>query len=173
MPTRPRRPFAVAAALVGALTALPALAGCTVPIAGVTGISVTEDGRPLGVIVMCHDHIDVALLALDDPDPEAVEYVGEWGRADPLTGFSTWPLTAPTTAPADGWTVDTRLAKLDPKRSYHLYGATEDNSWSAVGVSFTLADLKKLKPGQVLREGAEGPTTTSLENFRAHTCDDS
>nr|WP_236071736.1 hypothetical protein [Streptomyces polyasparticus] len=41
------------------------LAACTVPVAGSSGISVTEHGQPLGVLAVCHDHIDGATLYTD------------------------------------------------------------------------------------------------------------
>lgn len=89
-----------------ALSALPLLAGCSVPPAGLTGVSVTADGEPLGVILVCHDRIDSALLYPDEPagDPDAEvtadavepEYTDVWNSAEPVTGFSSWRLTSET-----------------------------------------------------------------------------
>ncbi|GAA3836436.1 hypothetical protein GCM10022403_081240 [Streptomyces coacervatus] len=51
--------------LVGAVAVglgLAATSGCTVPVDAVAGISVTTDGRLLGVMMVCRHHIDGATL---------------------------------------------------------------------------------------------------------------
>ncbi|MEU8621122.1 hypothetical protein [Streptomyces sp. NPDC048623] len=154
-----------------ALAAIPAVAGCSVPVAGVTGVSVTADGQPLGVIVMCHDHIDGALLHLDDDDPEKEATVGSWQRAEALTDFSTWPLTTDATAADDGWSAEKPLHTLDPNQTYRMFGWTTDSSWSSAAVSFTVADLKDLSPGQVRYEIGNTVSTTSIDDFRKTACD--
>lgn len=68
---------------------------------------------------------------------------------------------------------------LERQRTYVLYGATEDNSWSTTDVSFTLAHLAALTPGRVRYFGGEVPgadddgyLTASIEDFRADACED-
>ncbi|MFE5481772.1 hypothetical protein [Streptomyces sp. NPDC056527] len=168
MLTWTRRPIAI----VAALAAIPAVAGCTVPSAGATGISVTSDGQPLGVILMCHDHIDGASLHTDDDDPETRDTTGRWSRVEPLTDFTTWPLAGDADGAADGWTVEQPLGTLDPKKTYRMYGWTTDSSWAAAAVSFTPADLAELTPGQVRYEIGDTVTTSSIEDFRKTACDD-
>ncbi|MFF6777904.1 hypothetical protein ACFY8W_30750 [Streptomyces sp. NPDC012637] len=164
MLTWTRRLIAIAAALA----AIPAVAGCTVPLAGMTGISVTADGQALGVIQMCHDHIDgVSLYPDDDPQPAAT--TGRWHRDAALTGFSTWPLT--TDGADEGWSVEQRLGTLDPKQTYRLYSWTDDSSWSTVPVTVTSADLEELAPGQVRYEIDDKPSTSSVEDFRTTACE--
>ncbi|MEU3186027.1 hypothetical protein ABZ707_17765 [Streptomyces sp. NPDC006923] len=148
--------------------------GCTVPTAGVTGISVTEDGRPLGVMVVCHDHMDVAELYTDGDKPDAPsKTVGRWARTDPATGFTTWPLDEG----GDGWTVErSSSGALAPHRVYTLFGGTNDNSWSAASVDFTVGHLAALAPGQVRYYTGERDSdgdiyrTTSMADFRAVAC---
>ncbi|MFF0477254.1 hypothetical protein [Streptomyces sp. NPDC004284] len=162
------------------LSVLPfALAGCGVPSAGFAGVSVTAEGEPLGVLLLCDEHVDGALLYPDEPvtDPgaEAVadakepEYTDRWTPAAPVTGFATWPLTA--RAGGDGWTPDTPPHALKPGRLSTLFGATRDNSWSTLHHSFTLADLKKLTPGQVAYTEGDKVRTTTVADFRAHACE--
>ncbi|MFD7321875.1 hypothetical protein ACFV9D_12470 [Streptomyces sp. NPDC059875] len=158
-------------AITAALAAIPAVAGCTVPSAGATGISVTADGQPLGVILMCHDHIDGASLHPEDDDPKTQDTAGRWRRTEALTGFTTWPLATDTDAAADGWTVEKPLGTLDPARTYRMYGWTTDSSWSSASVSFTTADLTDLTPGQVRYEIGDVVTVSSMEKFRRTVCD--
>ncbi|MFH9722467.1 hypothetical protein ACH4M4_05830 [Streptomyces sp. NPDC017254] len=163
MPTWTRRPAALAAA--------PFLTGCTVPSAGATGISVTADGQPLGVIVVCHDHIDGASLYPADDDPATRDTAGRWHRSEALTGFSTWPLTSDIDGAGDGWTVEKPLGTLDPEQSYRMYGWTTDSSWASAPVGFTAADLAELKPGQVRYEIGDEVSIASIEDFRETVCD--
>ncbi|KOG07993.1 MULTISPECIES: hypothetical protein [Streptomyces] len=148
---------------------LPALAGCTVPVAGVTGVSVTADGDLLGVIRMCHGRIDGALLYPDDGDaPGTPETTAFWDHDTPVTGFTSWSLASP----ADGWTAGKAPGRLVPGQSYGFYGWTEDHSWSSGSVHFTTADLAKLVPGQVRYEYGDEVRTVSLDDFRAKACED-
>ncbi|MCX5392189.1 hypothetical protein [Streptomyces sp. NBC_00094] len=161
------------------LPALPLLAGCGVPVAGITGVSVTAEGEPLGVILMCHDRIDSALFYPDEPigDPDAEvtadavepEYTDHWTAAEPVTGFTSWPLTSPEGA--GGWTPDAAPRPLEAGRLYTLYGAARDNSWSTGHHSFTLADLAGLAPGQVSYTIGDRVRTTTVEDFRDRACE--
>ncbi|MEU5215224.1 hypothetical protein AB0G79_03365 [Streptomyces sp. NPDC020807] len=157
------------------LPLVPALAGCGVPPAGFTGVSVTVDGKPLGVVLVCHDRIDEVLLYPTPPEPEAgadaaqPEYTDAWYAAEPVGGFATWPLTDP--AGGNGWTPDTAPHDLKQNQRYTVYGATEDNSWSTLHHSFTLADLEKLTPDQVSYTREDKVRTTTVAEFRAHACE--
>lgn len=165
--------YTVAACVSAA--ALASSTGCTVPIAGVAGITVTGNGEPIGVLMVCHHHVDAAILYADDGG-DASEDMGRWSRAEPATGFVTWPLHTG----GEGWSVDRAVpAALERQRTYVLYGATEDNSWSTDDVSFTGADLAALAPGRVRYfagdvRGADddGYLTASIEDFRADACED-
>ncbi|MFJ6567258.1 hypothetical protein ACIQNU_07540 [Streptomyces sp. NPDC091292] len=167
------RRIALGSAVCAAMTVLP---GCGVPSAGRTGVSVTEDGQPLGVMLICHDHVDVALMYSDsDRAGEGSQALGRWTRTrSALTGYSTWPLSG---AGEDGWSARKPMAPLAPGRDYKLYGSTYDNSWSAGSVSFSTEDLAALSPGQVRYlagrvkgADADGQMTTSLAKFRATEC---
>ncbi|MER5964777.1 hypothetical protein [Streptomyces sp. NPDC002057] len=177
---RLRRRALLAAAV---LSALPALAGCGVGSAGVTGVTVTAEGAPVGVVLVCHDRIDTAVLYPDEPvtDPDAdvtaeaaePEYTDSWSAATPVEDFSTWPLTLPPGAETATlfWTPEEPPRPLEPGRLYTLYGATRDNSWSTDHHSFTLADLKHLTPDRVSYTHGDTVRTTTLTDFRAHACD--
>lgn len=177
-----------AAAACAGLVALASSAGCTVPLAGLTGITVTEDGRPVGVLMVCHDHIDAAVLYIDDgrddgdgseggsAEESESDDLGRWSSSEPVTGFVSWPLTTG----GEGWRVDEPMpAALQPRRTYHLFGGTDDDSWSTADVSFTPEQLAALTPGQVRYSvgdvrGADddGMATGSIAQFRAAACRD-
>lgn len=59
--------------------ALAATSGCTVPADAVAGISVTDDGRLLGVMMVCGHRIDGATLYVDSPGVDSEVTVGSWG----------------------------------------------------------------------------------------------
>ncbi|WP_369145583.1 hypothetical protein [Streptomyces sp. R44] len=165
------------------LSALSPLTGCTVPVAGFTGVTVTAEGEPLGVILMCHDQVDAAVLYPDEPvtdpaaeataDTEEPEYTDSWTSAVPVRGFTSWPLTIPPgfDTATNFWTPDEPPHALKEGRLYTLHGATRDNSWSTLHHSFTLADLKKLRPDQVAYTDDDKVRTTTVADFRAHACE--
>ncbi|MFF3759132.1 hypothetical protein [Streptomyces sp. NPDC002185] len=168
MITWPRRALPTAVCLL-------ALTGCTVPVAGVTGVTVSARGEPLGVLLVCHDRIDTAVLHPDDPAERDTEDAGEpewtdsWTAEEPVTAYTTWPLTAP--AGGGGLTRDAAPHALEPDRLYRVYGTTRDNSWSTDAHSFTLADLKRLRPDQVAYTDGDEVRTTTLTDFRARACE--
>ncbi|MFE7559161.1 hypothetical protein [Kitasatospora sp. NPDC057500] len=154
-----------AAALALALTSA---SGCTVPTDAVAGISVTADGHLLGVMMVCGHRIDGASLYISET-PGVSPTVGHWTADRPLTrGLTTWPLDSP--APVPGWTTDKNPAPLHPRAPYAFYGWTKDNSWSAATVSFTLADLAGLTPGDVRYETPGAAVTVPLAEFEAKAC---
>lgn len=164
-----RRRNVLAAAGVAVLASV---SGCTVEIAGATGIAVDADGRPMGVLMVCHDHIDGASLYTDskpdDTDDNRSVEVGRWSGDESVKGFATWSLDTA----GDGWSVDKPLQPLKENRGYHLYGWTRDSSWSTGNVNFTPADLAALTPGQVRYRSGEGDDykTGSVEDFRSDAC---
>ncbi|GAA3070064.1 hypothetical protein GCM10017562_41290 [Streptomyces roseofulvus] len=166
MPTA--RATLLTAAAAGAAALL--LTGCSPAPAGLAGVSVAEDGTPLGVILMCHDHVDGAVLQPDDA-PESREITGDWRHDGPVTGFTTWPLMQTAGAPAaEEWTEERETGRLEKGRGYRLAGWTDDDTWQASPVRFTPEDLAHLKPGQVRYTLDEEIRTTSLDTFRDTAC---
>ncbi|MFF9148437.1 hypothetical protein ACF1BN_26645 [Streptomyces sp. NPDC014861] len=154
-------------------TAALLLTGCSVPPAGLTGVSVAEDGTPLGVLLMCHDHVDGATLHPGGRPPESEETTGAWRHEGRVTGFTSWPLLPTAGAPtAERWTAEQEATRLEKGRAYRLYGWTSDDSWSTVAVEFTPEDLARLRPGQVRYTVDDEIRTTSLDDFRDLACDE-
>ncbi|MFF7213618.1 hypothetical protein ACFZAU_24280 [Streptomyces sp. NPDC008238] len=170
----------VVPALVGIAAVLGTLTGCGVPPAGVTGIAVSEDGRPLGVMLVCHDHIDGATLYDSDSDSdsdadESSDHLGRWSRGRPVTGFTVWSLEGG----GRGWRTEVPASlPFAAHRTYSLYGWTRDNSWSTQHVDFTAEQFEGLEPGEVRWYGGEGApgadrdgfVTARLAGFRASAC---
>lgn len=157
------RRLALSALLVGAALIL---AGCTVPVAGVSGIGVDANGHPVGYLMVCHDHINAAQLGHGQD-----VWDGSWDAIQPVTGFATFDLADP----GSEWSVDRPLATLTPQDTYTFYGATSDNSWSTASIDFTLADLAQLEPGEVRywsSRGSSGYVVGTAADFQAHACDE-
>jgi hypothetical protein len=156
--------------LAGAFVACAALAatsGCTVPVDAVAGISVTDDGHLVGVMMVCGHHIDGAKLYLDSDDADKQVTVGSWTAARPLkAGLATWTLDAP----AAGWTATTSLKPLTARTTYTLFGWTEDNSWSSNSVSFALTDRDRLTPGTVRYDDGDSAVTVPVAEFKTSAC---
>ncbi|WP_022910249.1 hypothetical protein [Aestuariimicrobium kwangyangense] len=153
-------------AFVVGLTSL--LGGCNVRSVGLAGIGVDAHGSPVGYLQVCENHVDGATLYVSD-----VDQTGSWQASSPVTDFVRWSLSAP----GPGWTIDRALGGLKPGVDYTFYGWTTDNTSSASGVTFTTADLARLKPGQVMYEGGTNASTTEdlttisgEDEFRAIAC---
>jgi hypothetical protein len=160
-----RRRRLTAAALVLA-SPLP-ITACSVPTAGVAGVGVDKSGRLVGYLRVCHDHIDGATLYHDDS-----ENLGSWSASEPVTDSASWSLANPSAE----WTEEQPLAALTRNQQFALYGWTEDNSWSAIAVDFSLAELERLEPDQVLYWGGDpdgprgGNVVANQEQFEKDAC---
>ncbi len=170
---QPTHSWPVVQRIVGAFAACAALAatsGCTVPVDAVSGISVTNDGQLVGVMMVCGHQIDGATLYVDDSDVGNQVTVGSWTAARPLkAGLATWTLDAP----AAGWTATTSLKPLTARTTYTLYGWTEDNSRSSSSISFTPTDRDRLAPGTVRYDDGEAAVTVPVAEFKTSACSDS
>ncbi|MDN5797111.1 MAG: hypothetical protein L0H79_15325 [Intrasporangium sp.] len=154
------------------------LSSCTVPVAALAGIGVDVDGNLVGYVRVCDESIDGTTLYYDVSSrgatvPTSVE-VGRWEAQPPVEATAEWSLNAPE----GGWTSSKPVEPLEPGREYTLYGWTKDNTVSASGVTFTLADVAALKPGQVLhwsgRSGGKPERdvneVSSRTDFEAKAC---
>ncbi|MFF2473226.1 hypothetical protein [Streptomyces sp. NPDC058066] len=172
--TTSRRLFRRTVGAVAVGLALTATSGCTVPVDAVAAISVTADGRLIGVMMVCGHHIDGATLYVDSADADKTVRVASWTATHRLTaGLTTWTLDPPSV----GWTADKSLPPLTAGTTYALYGWTKDNSWSSRSVSFTRADSDRLTPGMVRYDtvsdaGDESAVNVPTAEFEAKACQD-
>lgn len=83
------------------------------------------------------------------------------------------------TTGSTGWRVEILLKPLQPGTTSRIYGWTQDDSWSADGVEFSLEDLRQLQPGQIrydarARADEDNPDDTTAtipaEQFRSEVC---
>jgi hypothetical protein len=157
------RTFKRYATIAAAGLAVISLAGCTVNFGSVVAVGVDTTGAPVAVMLVCHGHIDRAGIYRGN------KKVAQWtaiGRAAPV---STWTLASG----GDGWTVNKAPLLLDGV-TYEMDGWTKNNSWSAVGPDFTLAQLHQLEPGQVLYSDSDRKDgVAQLDEFTAHGCEQS
>ncbi|MEV7122675.1 hypothetical protein [Kitasatospora griseola] len=154
-----------AASVVVGTAALAGVSGCAGSSGAVAGISVTEDGRPLGVLMACGQRIDGASLYTSEGSH--TETVGEWTAKSALgPGLSTWALDAP----AEGWETVRSAVPLDAGTTYHLRGWTKDDSRSSTAVDFTPEDLEQLAPGHVRYYGPTSTLTVPVAEFEAAAC---
>ncbi len=95
-----------------------------------------------------------------------------WSAIEPVSDFASWSLANPSPE----WREEQPLAALKRNTRYTLYGWTEDSSWSAEAVEFSLADLARLEPGQILYWGGDpdgprgGNVVATQEQFREDAC---
>ncbi|MEU2183936.1 hypothetical protein [Streptomyces thermolilacinus] len=168
----------MSSAVLVAAIGLGALAGCTVPSAGRAGVAMSQTGRPLGVVVMCQDHIDGTTLYLGDDDASvSARHVARWEAEGPVTGFATWPLDAPPEESSPFKAPPSQPPRLENGVRYVPHGWTTDNSSAAAHVEFTLADLAVLKPGQVRYwvadtegSGPDGYKAGTVAEIRTDVC---
>lgn len=125
------------------------LSGCTVPAKGATGISVNDNGDLMVEIVWCAGYApDLAILWTDDGGNEKL--IAEFTPTGEQAGTSA---SFPIEKPGGSWKASPAEPTLEPATTYRIYGATNDNSSSTAGVTFSVADRDKLTPDRVLRLG--------------------
>jgi hypothetical protein len=90
---------------------LSCLSACTVPVGAVTGLSVTADGKPAAVVVVCHGHINAAVLNWGDPRMNKVM----WNHDGDITDFAVWPLSG-----GDGWKANKPVPRFTADTVYWL-----------------------------------------------------
>ncbi|RQX16158.1 hypothetical protein DDE19_16265 [Micromonospora ureilytica] len=137
-----------------------------------------QDGRPVGVLVTCYDR-DADIRVYENGNQ------GEAGRQSLIR----WSIGGPPASevvevtllgqPPEGWEVDEPvdfpgpepgvevdvelLTELRPGVSYTLDGSSRPE---AISVDFTLADLPRIGPDQVLApRGHDSTTVVSRETF--------
>lgn len=115
------------------------LAGCTVPVTGVLGLSLDSNDSPIAVIQMCTGHVD-----------SVVVYAGAGGNSDRdvwrltlkkrVSGFGQIPIGSNGSDPI--W--------AQPGVEYVIYATSKDASRSTTQLSFAAADLAGLSRDSVL-----------------------
>ncbi|MFG1822213.1 hypothetical protein ACGFIJ_06990 [Microbispora bryophytorum] len=137
--------------------------GCTVPMNGITGVSVDQDGNLVIVLAWCGRQPDGVTVYHDkypeDPTPETYDPDAS-GPANPPIDDASYlaPRVADETAsfrldaPGNGWRAEQQIPSFDPDITYRAYGWTKDNSFSTAHIEFQIGDADKLRrePGSVL-----------------------
>jgi hypothetical protein len=163
-----RRP-GVWVALVGVFL----LSSCTAKIDGYSGVTVDSEGHAQALIQTCKHSADIATIYWGD-DPKGGDSrdadIGDWKFSRSTAGQPiTWPVDA---THAEGVQATVPIKRMVPRRTYSLVGGTKDNSWSTAHVSFTLEDLKALKPGLVLvLDSQSHHREVSVKQFSDLACD--
>jgi hypothetical protein len=160
------------AAAVACLSLLAAgLSACgnliTVVDAGRVGITVDVAKHPVIAVMTCGRSTPVIGMAEgrkeSDPDTKANVERGQWKARRAFTGVTTFPLADPS----ENWVTVSKPGALETDRLFIVDGGTaEDKNASLGGVSFRVADLARLSPGQVQVEGK----VESLSTFGAYQC---
>ena len=156
------------------------LAGCGVPLDGAVGVGRDTEGNLRVNLRTCSHPMDGATLYWPD-DPNGAdsnnEVFAEWTigpQPDPLR--ADWPLLG--ASDVGGVEAERRLDELPrPPKNMGIYAGTNNNSFSASGpYLFTAADLKRLRPGQVLVDNNTGKESdppvkiVSIDAFNTLDC---
>jgi hypothetical protein len=138
-----------------------ALTGCTARNGAGVAVGVDASGAQIGVMLVCQGHIDGVTIYRGSKD------YAKWTAVGGAPAVSTWNFESG----GHGWVV-TKVPRLATEGEYTIYGWTKNNSWSAGGLDFTVAQLNQLRPGQVLYFGPDGKdAVTPLADFTAHGCE--
>jgi hypothetical protein len=144
--------------------------GCTAEFTGLAGVSVDERGTPIAVVVACKGNFDGASLE-DVSNFDVISVVREWSFGAART--VRWNIVESPTAthPKPAGTME-----LNPKVPYDLSAFSRDEQTRSVGVTFTVADLARLRPGQVryFKENESGGTgkyvVADVSKFESLAC---
>jgi len=143
------------------------ITSCTVPERGLTGVKLDAAGRLTAVLAWCPRRPPHGLtLYTDDDRPELKIHF--WAPV-----FRDTYAEAPLAELPAGWSSTVKMPALDPRREYHLYGWTENNSSGTRAVDFTLAKLQSNEPGTILiqrhddKTGSWRDSRLSTDEFRS------
>jgi hypothetical protein len=116
--------------------------------------------------VVCRKNVNTLVLYYDDAHT-GEQVVGKWHSSTPVTRQSTVALQDPTA----GWQESPRLGTLVDGIRYHLGGGSGDNQSATEDVSFDLAALAKLSPGQILFQQGDAPRQVAdIASMRSQAC---
>jgi hypothetical protein len=167
----PRRTGTGTAAVAWLSLLVAGLSACgnwiSVTDAGRVGITVDPARRPVIVVMTCGESTPVIGMAEgrneSDPDTEPNVERGQWRARQAFAGVQTFPLADP----GANWVTVRRPEALETDTLFVVEGGTvEDEHASLGGVSFRIADLARLSPGQVQVEGKVEP----LGTFGTYQC---
>jgi hypothetical protein len=130
--------------------------GCTAEVTGLAGISVDQGGDPIAVVVACKGTYDTAHLEeLSNLDATTSTNVRDWSFSAAKT--TRWNIVDSPTAsnPKPGGTLELR-----PGVPYDLTAGSKEEQTTSGAVTFRVADLASLRPGQVryFKEDVSGGT---------------
>jgi hypothetical protein len=117
--------------------------GCSAEVTGLAGVSVDERGNPIAVAVACTGRFDGAILE-DVSNLAAITTAKKWSFSAART--TRWNIVQSPTAtnPKPGGTL-----ALNPEVRYNLTASSKDQQTRSLDVTFMVADLARLRPGQV------------------------
>ncbi|MGC4831579.1 hypothetical protein [Micromonospora arida] len=160
------------------LLSLPLLlTACTPPDEPLVALAV-QDGRPVGVLVTCDD--DFAQLGLfenDHPDDASDRPLIRWSvNGTPATEVvevtllgqppEGWKVADAVDIPAAEAGIDVDVEPLTELRPGVTYSVSGSSRRDAISVDFTLADLPRIGPDQVLApRGHDSTAVVSRETF--------
>ena len=160
--------------LLAAVLAVLATAGCggSVDVNGQVGITVTEDGRPVAVLEICHGSVATLSVAGPNQGQQPNEVHAELTADQPVEASTTVVLAEP----GAGWQGTPLLPPLDDSLYIVLADDREEGS-QLQQADVTPAELAALDPGTVQYAdfviGADDPLRSvqvPLADFRAIAC---
>lgn len=144
------------------------LVGCSPGLAGGISVTVDDAGRLVAVMEKCRG--DIEYVSLSEARGAELVRLGEWTIGKLEDGSH--ELNLETGDPA--WKASSPWQPLKSGTSYVVGAWDEDQSWTLGTLTFALADLAKVKPGQVLSvDFVDGKTVTTavpLATFRKSSC---
>jgi hypothetical protein len=150
-------------AVIGGTSAV--LTACGPGQSGAIGLSVDDDGRTIVVLQDCKGDIDE--LKLRSPDDTIV---AEWLNPRSPKGIVQFPLVEG----AGRWKSRHPVPPLEETQTYSLDGRKKNDASKAIGIDFTPAMLKTLKPGEILKTNVHTTVSTTevvtLEDFTPEDC---
>lgn len=147
-------------ALAAALGAMFALSGCIAAEVGAVGVGVDESGDVFAIAEGCTDPIQYAHLS------QPGRRLTRWDLAEDVTppDHLTWTLTG--TKASAGMQSETQVNAddLEHQVTYTVYAGAKSHGVNIGSVSFTLGDLERLEPGQVLMPERAGASLSVNDN---------
>ena len=130
---------------------------------GATGVAVSAQGDPEGVVVVCDDSLDHVGLTGDRTglkDDEQNPVLGTWTPDAPISrGVHRFSLTSPTA----GWTFSGSFEAFEPGRGYILGAYKDSGNVATSQVDFKDSDVDGLDSATILIRSERLPADTVLD----------
>ncbi|TKV61011.1 cell division protein CrgA [Nakamurella flava] len=133
---------------------------------GRMGVTVTTQGEPILVMMVCRGSIDRVRVVGPNRTPQFNEELATYTSVDPVSGYQELNLLDPSV----GWQTGSPLTQSTLDGQMLVIASARSDKAVLTDVSFSSEDLRSLTPGLVQSASGQWAQRRPVDEFRAAAC---